>query len=201
VFTGLIEAIGKVTEVSPRSGSSRIGIASPIPTDELVDGESVAVDGVCLTVAERRRDRFLADVVSETLERTTLGRLRPGAAVNLERSLAMGARVGGHLVLGHVDGTVAVRATRKRGDDYRMTLELPRSLAPYVPFKGSVAVQGVSLTVAAVEDGGFEVALVPHTLKWTTLGRFRVGDRLNFEVDLLARYLDRLVRARDPSGG
>ncbi|HXV74916.1 MAG TPA: riboflavin synthase [Candidatus Polarisedimenticolaceae bacterium] len=200
MFSGLIEAVGRVTDVAPRHGATRIGIESSLPAAELVDGESIAVDGVCLTVAERRTDRFLADVVAETLARTTLGRLRPGDPVNLERSLRLGDRVGGHLVLGHVDGTVRVRAVRRRGDDYRMRIDLPAALAPYVPYKGSVALQGVSLTVAGVGRGGFEVALVPHTLEWTTLGRFRAGETMNFEVDLLARYLERLIAQRRTDG-
>jgi riboflavin synthase len=198
LFTGLVERVGKVVGVSPRRGASRIGIASPLPVEQMQDGDSIAVDGVCLTVAERRRDRFYADVVAETLARSTLGKLRSGHKVNLERSLRLGDRLGGHLVLGHVDGTVEVVALDRRGADCRMRVSLPPELARYLSLKGSVAVHGVSLTVAGLEPGSFEIALVPHTLERTTLGQVRPGDRLNVEVDLLARYLERLIHSRDP---
>jgi riboflavin synthase len=167
--------------------------------EQMQDGDSVAVDGVCLTVAERRRDRFYADVVAETLARSTLGMLRSGHKVNLERSLRLGDRLGGHLVLGHVDGTVEAVALDRRGADCRMRVSLPPELARYVSLKGSVAVHGVSLTVAGLEPGSFEIALVPHTLERTTLGQVRPGDRLNVEVDLMARYLERLIHNRDPN--
>jgi riboflavin synthase len=198
MFTGLIETVGKVVEISPGRGSSRLAIASPLPAAELRDGDSVSVNGVCLTVASRRRDRFYADVVAETLARSTLAKLRPGGQVNLERSMQVGDRIGGHFVSGHVDGTVEVRQFRKRGGDCRLSVTLPGELARYVATKGSVALDGVSLTVAAVDATGFEVALVPHTLERTTLGGLRKGDRLNLEVDLLARYLERLLVQRNP---
>ena len=198
MFTGLVETVGKVIEVSPRRGSSRIGISSPLPAAELRDGDSVSVDGVCLTVAERRRDRFLADVVAETLARSTLGKLRAGDRVNLERSVRVGDRLGGHIVSGHVDDTVEVLRFQKRGDDCRLRLELPVELARYVAPKGSVALQGVSLTVASLDSTSFEIALVPHTLEQTTLGGLRAGARLNLEVDLLSRYLERLLNRQDP---
>jgi len=200
LFTGLVEAVGKVVGVSPRRGATRIGIASPLPVEQMQDGDSVAVDGVCLTVAERRRDRFYADVVAETLARSTLGTLRSGHKVNLERSLRLGDRLGGHVVLGHVDGTVEVVALDRRGADCRLRVSLPPELARFVSLKGSVAVQGISLTVAGLEPGSFEIALVPHTLERTTVGQVRPGDRLNVEVDLLARYLERLIHNRDPDG-
>jgi riboflavin synthase len=201
LFTGLIEAVGKVVEASPGRGSSRFAIASPLPISELRDGDSVSVNGVCLTVASRRRDRFFADVVAETLARSTLKKLRPGARVNLERAMQVGDRLGGHLVSGHVDGTVAVQRIQKKGNDWRMRLGLPGTLARYVASKGSVALDGVSLTVAALDTTGFEVALVPHTLEQTTLGGLRTGDELNLEVDLVARYLERLLSVQNPKEG
>lgn len=201
MFTGLIEAIGKIVEVSPGRGSSRIAISSPLPVAELHDGDSVSVDGVCLTVSHRRRDRFFADVVAETLARSTLGKLRPGGRVNLERSMQVGDRLGGHFVSGHVDDTVEVKRLQKRGNDCRLRLALPGSLARYVAPKGSVALNGVSLTVASLDASGFEIALVPHTLDWTTLGGLRPGDRVNLEVDLLARYLERLLAIQNPKEG
>ena len=193
MFTGLVESVGRVVERRRRSGSTRIGITSDLPLDELRDGDSVAVDGVCLTVAGRARDRFLADVVAETLARSTLGELRVGHSVHLERALRATDRMGGHLVQGHVDGTVEVEWLRGQGDDRRLRLRLPEDLARYVALKGSIALHGVSLTVAALDARGFEVALVPHTLARTNLGRVTPGARLNVEVDLLARYLERLL--------
>jgi riboflavin synthase len=193
VFTGLIEEVGTIVEASPRRGSTRLGISSALPKDQMTDGESVAVDGVCLTVVERRGNRFYADAVAETLQRTTLGKARPGDHVNLERALSLGDRLGGHLVLGHADGTVRLAKLTRRGDDVRLRLELPADLRRYVAYKGSVALHGVSLTVSGIEESWFEVALVPETLSRTTLGKARVGDTLNVEVDLLARYLERLT--------
>lgn len=201
MFTGLIEAVGKVVEFSPGRGSSRIAITSPLPISELQEGDSVSVNGVCLTVAQRRRDRFFADVVAETLGRSTLKKLRPGARVNLERAMQVGDRLGGHFVSGHVDDTVAVQRIQKRGNDWRLRLELPGILARYVASKGSVALDGVSLTVASLDASGFEIALVPHTLEQTTLGGLRTGDELNLEVDLLARYLERLLALQNPKEG
>ena len=193
MFTGLVETVGEVLEVRRSRGATRLGLASALDLRELQVGESISVDGVCLTVARIGRDRFHADVVPETLSRTTLGALRPGAAVNLERALRPTDRLGGHLVQGHVDATVEVEWLRGRGADRRLRVRLPRELARYVAQKGSIALHGVSLTVAALDPAGLEVALVPHTLARTNLGRVRPGDRLNVEVDLLARYLERLL--------
>jgi len=199
VFTGLIQDVGRVVEASPRRGSMRLGIASALPVAEMTDGESVAVDGACLTVTQRRGNRFHADVVAETLARTTLGRLRPGHRVNLERALRLGEHLGGHMVLGHVDDTVRVTGLARRGDDVRLRVELTPAIRRYVALKGSVALQGVSLTVSDLSDQEFEVALVPQTLSRTTLGDARAGDTLNVEVDLLARYLERITGEGGPS--
>jgi riboflavin synthase len=201
MFTGLIEDMGQIVEASPRRGSTRLGVRTALPVAEMNDGDSVAVDGVCLTVAQRRGDRFWADVVAETLSRTTLGGLRPGAAVNLERSLRLGDRLGGHLVLGHADGVARIREISRRGDDVRVRMELPEEMRRYVAMKGSVALQGVSLTVSNLAPTSFEVAVVPETLARTTLGRKKSGDRLNVEVDLLARYLERMLRDDGPGSG
>ena len=195
MFTGLIEDVGKVAEASPRRGSVRLGIACALPVGEMADGESVAVNGACLTVVQRRGNRFYADVVAETLARTTLGQLRPGHRVNLERALRLGGRLGGHLVQGHVDDTTRLAAVTRRGDDVRLRLELTPAIRRYVALKGSVTLQGVSLTVSGLDGSGFEVALVPQTLARTTLGEARVGDSLNVEVDLLARSLERITGA------
>jgi riboflavin synthase len=194
MFTGLIECMGNVVEVTPRSGAVRIAIRSALPVSEMKDGESVAVDGVCLTVSNRAQDRFHLDAVQETLQRTTLGRIRPGQQVNLERALRASDRLGGHLVSGHVDETTTLTDVRRRG------ARLADSIRRYVAQKGSIAVQGVSLTVSDLAPVEFEVALVPETLERTNLGKLRPGDPVNLEVDLLARYLDRLLEARHQSG-
>jgi riboflavin synthase len=200
MFTGLIECMGNVVEVTPRSGAVRIAIRSALPVSEMKDGESVAVDGVCLTVSNRAQDRFHLDAVQETLQRTTLGRIRPGQQVNLERALRASDRLGGHLVSGHVDETTTLTDVRRRGADYRVRFRLADSIRRYVAQKGSIAVQGVSLTVSDLAPAEFEVALVPETLERTNLGKLRPGDPVNLEVDLLARYLDRLLEARHQSG-
>jgi|WetSurMetagenome_2_1015567.scaffolds.fasta_scaffold150866_2 riboflavin synthase len=196
MFTGLIEASGRVERVAARAGATRLAIASDLPVASMKDGESVAVDGVCLTVAKRHGRVFESDVVAETLARTTLGSLRVGETVHLERALAIGDRLGGHLVQGHVDAVARVHALRRRGGDVRLEVALPAALRGLVALKGSIALQGVSLTVSAVTSRTFEVALIPETLVRTKLGALRRGDGLNVEVDLLARYLEALTRAR-----
>lgn len=196
MFTGLVEAMGRVKRVAPNAGAVRLTIATDLPASSMKDGESVAVDGVCLTVARRTAKTFEADVVPETLSATTLGELRPGAEVHLERSLKVGDRIGGHLVQGHVDAVAEVEKVTRRGGDVRLTISLPRAIRGLVARKGSIALQGVSLTVAAVGARSFEVALIPETLARTGLGRVRAGGRLNVEADLIARYLEGLMRAR-----
>jgi riboflavin synthase len=156
-------------------------------------GDSIACSGCCLTAVEVESDRFAVEAVPETLRRTTLGSWRPGTRVNLERSLRLGDRLGGHLVQGHVDAVGTVLASEPEGDGRRVRLELPGELRRFVALKGSLAVDGVSLTVAALTDGGCEIAYIPHTLAVTSAGDYRAGTRVNLEVDLLSRYLARLL--------
>jgi riboflavin synthase len=197
MFTGIVEGTGTVVALT-RSGSgdgARLEVDAPWPPGELAVGDSVAVDGCCLTVVARTPGGFAADLVAETLRRTALGRLAMGARVNLERPLALGGRLGGHLVQGHVDGVghvVARRAVGEGGEEVRV--ELPDDLARYVVEKGSIAVDGISLTVAGVGQGWFAVALVPHTLATTTLGERAPGDPVHLEVDVVAKYVERLVQ-------
>jgi riboflavin synthase len=198
MFTGLIEAQGRVERATPRAGSVRLTIRPDFSAASIALGESIAVDGACLTVARRAGGAFEADVVRETLARTTLGTLRRGDVVHLERSLSVGDRLGGHLVLGHVDAVAKVVALRRRGGDVRLEVALPQTLRGLIALKGSVALQGVSLTVAAVGRRSFEVALIPETIARTRLGRLTAGDGVNVEVDLLARYLDAWIRERAP---
>ena len=198
MFTGLIETIGRVLRVVPEAGATRLTIATDLPVASMRDGESVAVDGACLTVARRKANSFEAVAVAETLKRTTLGGLRVGEGVHLERSLAVGDRLGGHLVQGHVDAVGKVFALRRRGGDVRLTIALPAALRGLVARKGSIAVHGVSLTVCAVQSRRFEVALIPETLARTKLGGLRPGEGVNLEADIIARYLESLMNERRP---
>lgn len=193
VFSGLVAALGEVVQARPTGGGMKLEVRCRLPGEPLALGESIAVNGACLTVASLQVDSFIADVSYETLRRTTLGRVRPGARVNLERALRLGDRLGGHLVLGHVDATTRLQNVRREGVFSLMRFGLPASLAGEVAEKGSVAVDGVSLTVARVGAGWFEVALIPTTLESTTLGERRVGDLVNLETDVLAKYVRRLL--------
>jgi riboflavin synthase len=197
MFTGIVEALGDVIEVRSGSGSRRLRIGTPFGRERLAPGDSLAVDGVCLTVVANDGHVVDLDAVAETLRLTTLGELEAGSRVHLERALRVGDPLGGHLVQGHVDGTVEIVSRDAANDDYRLTLAVPGPLARYVAHKGSVTLAGVSLTVAGEAAGRFAVALIPETLRKTHLGSRRPGDRLNVEVDLLARYLERLVRPRE----
>ena len=203
MFSGLVEDVGQVTEVSERQGSRRLGIRTELAGEPNREGDSVAVNGVCLSVAELGAGQFWFDVVAETLDRSTLGRVLAGSQVNLERALRVGDRLGGHVVQGHVDCTAPILDLRQRGDDYRLQVGFEPTIEHLVAVKGSVTLDGVSLTVTGLDRLGFEVALVPYTLERTNLGALRTGDLVNVEADVLARYLDRLIHLdRDgPEGG
>ena len=195
MFTGIVEGTGSVAglAVAGDGSGARLEVEAPWLAGDLRPGESVAVNGCCLTVAEATAAGFAADLVAETLRRTALGGLADGARVNLERPMALGGRLGGHLVQGHVDGVARVIDRTPVGDGEEVRIELPAELQRYLVEKGSIAVDGVSLTVAGVGTGWFAVALVPHTLKVTTLGDRRPGDLMQLEVDVVAKYVERLV--------
>jgi riboflavin synthase len=195
MFTGIVEGTGTVAALAAADDASgaRLEVEAPFLAGDLRLGESVAVNGCCLTVAQATAAGFAADLVAETLRRTALGGLAAGDLVNLERPMALGARLGGHLVQGHVDGVARILDRTAAGDGQEVRIELPAELQRYVVEKGSVAVDGVSLTVAGVGPGWFAVALVPHTLEVTTLGRRRPGDPVQLEVDVVAKYVERLV--------
>ena len=196
MFTGLVEATGRVAATTHQGGDLRLRIRSDtLGFDDVQLGDSIAVNGVCLTVIAFASDGFEADVSTETLACTTLGSWAVGRLVNLEKSLRFGDRVGGHLVSGHVDGVGRVLAIEADARATRWRFALPRALARFVAGKGSIAVDGVSLTVNAVTDDHFEVALIPHTQTVTAFAETTPGSTVNLEVDLLARYLDRLQRA------
>ena len=197
MFTGLVQEIGVIRSVEPRDGSGaadvRLVVAFRTLDRARLDlGASVCVDGVCLTVAELGADSFAADVSAETLRVTTLGDKRVGSRVNLEPSLRAGDALGGHWVSGHVDGVADVVATTRDARSLQVRIEAPRPLARYIARKGSVTLDGVSLTVNEVEGTRFSINLIPHTLEVTTLGSLAQGSRLNLEIDLLARYVERL---------
>lgn len=198
MFTGIVEELGEVVAVTPAGGAGdavRLAVRGPLVTSDAAHGASIAVNGVCLTVTDLAGDVFTADVMRETLDRSTLGALRPGAKVNLERAVRADGRLGGHLVQGHVDGTGVV-LERRPGEHWELVrFSLPAALEPYVVEKGSIAVDGVSLTVTGVGDGGFTVGLIPTTLRMTTLGERRPGDPVNLEVDVIGKYVAKQVAA------
>lgn len=200
MFTGLIQSVGRVLAREARGGDQRLRLSwGGMPVHDIELGESIAVSGCCLTVVAFDAEGWAADVSNETLALTTLGALPEGAAVNLERSLLPTDRLGGHLVSGHVDAVGAVDKTWDDGRSQRWRFTAPRSVLRYVANKGSIAVDGVSLTVNAVDDAGFEVNLVPHTVAHTAFGETAVGARVNLEVDTVARYVERLLQTREES--
>lgn len=197
MFTGLIQSVGRVAALQPRGGDLRIVIdAGSLDLSTTQAGDSIAVSGVCLTALEPHTGGFAADVSNETLACTTLGGLRVGDPVNLERSLTLATPLGGHFVSGHVDGVGRVRSIADDGRSQRWVFEVPSDLRRYIASKGSVAVNGVSLTVNELTPTGFGVNLIPHTLAHTCFGTMAVGDAINIEIDLLARYVERLMSAR-----
>jgi riboflavin synthase len=199
MFTGIIETLGAVADIDAGDDTSRLTIRGAI-TDGTQIGDSIAVNGVCLTATGVDGEAFTADVMAETLRRSTLGRLQPGDAVNLERAATATTRLGGHLVQGHVDGVGHVTARRPAGPFDEITIELPDDLLPYVVEKGSLAVDGVSLTVMGVQGSAITIGLIPETLQRTTLGRRAIGDMVNLEVDVIAKYVERLLEARLGAG-
>jgi riboflavin synthase alpha subunit len=195
MFTGIVRERGRVVAARRNGAGLELRIAAPETAARTETGDSVAIAGCCLTAVASADGELAFDAVPETLERTTLGALAEGAEVNLEPALRAGEPLGGHYVQGHVDGTARVRALVPEGDGARLALDVPGDLLRYCAEKGSLAVDGVSLTIAALGDQGVEVALVPHTLAETTLGALRPGAEVNLEVDVLAKYVERLTRA------
>lgn len=196
MFTGIVEATGIVDDVYAIDGGLRVAIAAPDIVSGLGIGDSVAVRGACLTAVEVSADHFIVELVSETLDRTVLGELESGLRVNLERAMPASGRFDGHIVQGHVDGVGTVVSVASEGEGRRIEIRSTAEILRYVVEKGSITVDGVSLTVAAVSDDSFQVALIPHTLAVTTLGTLEPAVRVNLEVDILAKYVDRLLEAR-----
>ena len=199
MFTGIVEELGSVVGLEQRPESAVLRLRGPLVVSDATHGSSISVNGVCLTVVDHDTETFSVDVMAETLRRSSLGALHEGDRVNLERAMATSSRFGGHIVQGHVDGTARIVA-RTPGDRWEVVeLSLPDQLARYVVEKGSITVDGVSLTVSAVLDATFEVSLIPTTLALTTLGHRGVGDLVNLEVDVLAKYVERLLTTPTPT--
>ena len=196
MFTGIVRERGRVAAVDGGAQRVRLTVEAPATAPAVSVGDSVAVNGVCLTAVEAGDGTLAFDAVPETLARTSLGRLAPGAPVNVEPALRAGDPLGGHVMQGHVDGLAHVRSVEPEGDGRRIWIDASPDLLRYTVEKGSIAVDGVSLTVAALDDAGFAVALIPHTLAETTLGDLETGDETNLEVDVLAKYVERLVTMR-----
>jgi riboflavin synthase len=196
MFTGIIETTGRVERATRYGGGVRLTVAPSRRLSRLILGESIAINGACLTVTSGNGTHFTVDVSPETLRRTTMGTLARGARVNLERALRLGDRLGGHLVLGHVDGVGRLDAITPEDEWVLYRFRAPKAIWPYLVEKGSIAVDGVSLTVFGCQDGRFSVALIPHTLKQTTLAERVPGDRVNLEADILLKHIEALLLAR-----
>ena len=194
MFTGLIEAVGEITEVKPTPGGSRLRLSTSL-APQLSNGDSIAVSGVCLTVVSADPYGIHADVGPETARMTTLGGVKRGAVVNLERPLRADARLGGHFVQGHVDATGTIEELRQDGDSFWLTVRFPPALASLIVRKGSIAVDGVSLTVAGVDDRHFDVQIIPYTWEHTNFRTLRTGDQVNLECDILGKYVARMIEA------
>ena len=196
MFTGIVEERGTVASIEQLTNAARVAIRGSVVLSDVRAGDSIAVNGVCLTVVDLGPDYFTADVMEETLKRSSLDGVGAGSEVNLERAARLDSRLGGHLVQGHVDGTGEVLAIEPDAHWTGMRISLPADLGRYVVEKGSITVDGVSLTVVSVDDEGFSVSLIPTTLAETTLGSRQVGDRVNLEVDAIAKYVERLMQGR-----
>lgn len=195
MFTGIIEELGNVRNIDERGENARIVISARVVTEGTNHGDSIAVNGVCLTALDVQPDSFAADVSRETLQRSTLGSLEPGAPVNLERAVTPVTRLGGHIVQGHVDGRGQFAGVDDHGESWTIRIAYPKELGRYLVVKGSVAVEGISLTIAGLTGEYFEVAIIPKTWEVTNLSRLKPGDLVNLEVDVIAKYVERLLAA------
>jgi riboflavin synthase len=202
MFTGLVEEVGTIASIAESGGNHRITINAPNSAKELKEGNSVAVSGVCLTALNIKPESFCADLAAETWMRTSLSRITQGAQVNLELPLKADGRMGGHMVQGHVDGTARFVALEPiaNADDFWLLLDIPEDLEKYVVFKGSIAVEGISLTVAKLEGLRVTIAIIPHTIKMTNLGSLKAGDPVNIETDIVAKYLEKWTHRDEKTG-
>ena len=196
MFTGIIEELGSVRTIEERGENARIVINAHVVTEGTNHGDSIAVNGVCLTALDIHDDSFAADVSRETLQRSTLGSLKPGAAVNLERAVTPATRLGGHMVQGHVDARGKFVSVEDLGESWTVRISFPPEVARYLVFKGSVAVEGISLTIANLANDYFEIAIIPKTWELTNLSQLKPGDSVNLEVDVIGKYVERLLAFR-----
>jgi riboflavin synthase len=202
MFTGIIEELGRVTSIEARGTNVRIEIEARLVTENIHEGDSIAVNGVCLTALDVNNSSFAADVSRETLDRSTLGRLKPGAPVNLERSVTPVTRLGGHLVQGHVDARGKFISATDHGGSWTVRIAYPPEIARYLVFKGSVAVEGISLTIAELTDDYFEIAIIPKTWEVTNFSHLQPGDDVNLEADVIAKYVERILSfSQTPAAG
>ena len=192
MFTGIIEELGQVRFLQKGDKSAKISLKAKIVNQDIAIGDSVATNGVCLTIIEYSKEHIVAEVMNETLERTSIGSLKTDDKVNLERALRLDSRLGGHIVTGHVDGTGKIVSKKKEGIAQLIDISYPENLAKYLAPKGSVAIDGISLTVVSAEDNYLRVSVIPHSIQMTTLGFKNVGDIVNIEIDVLARYIERI---------
>ena len=196
MFTGLVEECGAVSALALAENGARLSVRAPLVSSDARIGDSIAVNGCCLTVTAREGEALSFDLLRETLDRTSLRGAQPGTVVNLERALAAHARLGGHFVQGHIDGAAEVLALERVGADHRLEIALPAEFAKYVAYKGSIAIDGISLTVAEVRAASFVVWIIPHTMAGTNLRTRKAGERVNLEFDLLAKYVERIIALR-----
>src|SRR5215475_6676167 len=197
MFTGIIEELGSVRSIEERGENARMVISARVVTEGTNHGDSISVNGVCLTALDIEPDSFAADVSKETLQRSTLGSLKPGAPVNLERAVTPATRLGGHIVQGHVDARGKFTGVENHGDSWTFRFAYPKEVARYLVFKGSVAVEGISLTIANLTDEYFEIAIIPKTFEVTNFSQLQRGDEVNLEVDVIAKYVERILSSRD----
>ncbi len=193
MFTGIIEELGKISEFEKRADGARVKISAQIVTENTNGGDSIAVNGVCLTAIDVKENSFAADVSNETLRRSTLGKLKVGAKVNLERAVTPTTRLGGHLVQGHIDATGKFLSATQEGDFWTVCVGFPPEIAKYLIYKGSISVEGISLTIANLSRDSFEIAVIPKTWNQTNLHALQNGDAVNLEVDMIAKYVERIL--------
>lgn len=197
MFTGIIEELGRVHSVEQNGENARMVVEARTVTEGMKHGDSIAVNGVCLTALDVTSNSFAADVSKETLERSTLGRLKPNSPVNLERAVTPATRLGGHIVQGHVDATGKFLEAVDHGGSWTVRIAYPPEIAPYLVFKGSVTVEGISLTIAALADNHFDIAVIPKTWEVTNFSHLRPGDEVNIEADVIAKYVERILDSRE----
>lgn len=200
MFTGIIEELGKVAGLEKHPGGARIKIAARTVTRDSIEGDSIAVNGVCLTAIDITPESFAADVSNETLKRSTLGKLNLGTRVNLERAVTPTTRLGGHIVQGHVDSTGKFLQAQKQGDFWTVRIGFPPEMARYLIYKGSIAIEGISLTIAELANDFFEIAVIPKTWELTNLSTLKAGDAVNLEVDMIAKYVERILSYHEAQG-